>query len=127
MSRLEDALREALRREEPPAGFTERVMARVGRPVAEPPSGLFARWTAAFRRPALRLAAAGVLAVLVAVGVQHRQRQLRAEAAREQVLIALRLTGAALDSVREQVRNSSSARQVITVSPGIFTSSKEKP
>jgi hypothetical protein len=75
----------------------------------------------------LRLAAAGVLAVLVAVGVQHRQRQLRAEAAREQVLIALRVTGAALDSVREQVRNSSSARQVITVSPGIFTSSKEKP
>ena len=49
MSRLDDALRDALRREAPPEGFAERGMARIQ--AAPEPGGGWAKWLNAFRRP----------------------------------------------------------------------------
>ncbi len=92
MSRLDDELRNALRREEPPAGFAERVTARVN---AAPPSRSWMRW-------------AGIAAaiVLLAGGFEvERERRVRAqgEFARDQVMLALRITGSKLQTVKERI------------------------
>jgi len=81
MNPFEDQLRSALRREEPPAGFGARVLARI------PSRTLFG--------PRLRWAAAMALGLLlIGGGLEYRQRRAEAEAerAKEQVLSALRIT-----------------------------------
>lgn len=98
MSRLEDELREALRRREPPAGFAERVLGRAR-----------ARATGRRRPPLLQwrwLAAAAALVVLAA-GLhlmEERRRRQEGERAKEQVMLALRLTGAKLRLAEQRVQ-----------------------
>jgi hypothetical protein len=95
MSRLDDAFREALRRQEPPDGFAERVMARIQ--AAPEPASFWAGWLAGFRRPRLRWAAA-LAGVALAVGAMEyqRQRQAEGERAKDQVMLALRITSGKL-------------------------------
>jgi hypothetical protein len=88
MSRLEDELRQALRRREPPAGFAERVLARARQPEKRRPLLFHWRW----------LAAAAALVVLAA-GLhlfEERRHRLEGERAKEQVMLALRVTGSKL-------------------------------
>jgi hypothetical protein len=97
MSRLDDELKIALRREDPPAGFAERVLA--GAPAT--------RWT----RP--RWAAAIAAALLLAAGVEfERERRLRAEGeqAKQRVMLALHITGSKLRQVKEKIHVIDSAR-----------------
>ncbi len=61
MSRMDDALREALRRQDPGDDFTRRVLAAVS---ATPEPGRLERLFAAFRLPAVRWAMAACLAVV---------------------------------------------------------------
>lgn len=97
MSRLDDELRQALRREEPPPGFAGRVLARVesaerGR-----------RWWA---WPRLSWAAALAATLLLTAGIEFQhQRHVRAEGerAKEQVMLALRITGSKLQFVKEKI------------------------
>lgn len=97
MSRLDDELRSALRREQPPPGFAERVLARTaskqpGRPW----------WAAAI--------AAGVL---LAGGLEfEHQRRIRAqgESAKEQVMLALEITSSKLQFVKEKIHAIDSTR-----------------
>jgi uncharacterized protein HemX len=118
MRPLEDELRRALRRREPPPGFTGRVLARV-RPEADarnlgaesesrPWRARWGRWT--WSGPRLRLGLAAVaacllLAVSLFVWQRHREEQQRreGEAARAQVMEALRITSAKLNRVRAKV------------------------
>ncbi len=98
----EEALRGALRRCEPPTGFAERVLERVGREAA----------VAVRRRPRpwLRwVAVAASLALLVAGGYQYREHRvrLRGEQARDQLLEALRVTETKLKLVREHINRTS--------------------
>ncbi len=128
MSGLEDALRDALRRQEPSAGFTERVMGRLGSPRPAPPG----RWNylrGLLRLPTLRLAAAGALCLLVGAGIHHQREQAKVEFAQRQLAVALQITNQKLDFVRERMRQSSSAQRRfrIALSPGILAASKEKP
>lgn len=119
MRPLEDKLRRALRRREPPPGFTGRVLARVrqeadartpvstqlrARPARQ------ARWGAwTWFGPRLRLAfsaAAAVLLLAVSLSVWQRRREEQrreGEAARAQVMEALRITSAKLNRVRAKV------------------------
>ena len=97
MSRLDDELKIALRREEPPPGFAERVLARVDshRP----------------RRP--WWAAAIAAAVMLAAGVEfEHQRRLRAEGelAKERVMLALQITSSKLQFVKEKIHALDSTR-----------------
>jgi hypothetical protein len=120
MRPFEDELRRALRRREPPPGFTGRVLARVrqaadARTVAGAKSGaqparrpLWPGWS--WFGPRLRLglaavAAALLLAVSLSVWQRHREEQQRreGEAARAQVMEALRITSAKLNRVRAKV------------------------
>jgi hypothetical protein len=91
MTRLENELHAALQREEPPAGFTERVLALAARRERT----VWARFTDAFSVPLVRWASAVVAVVVIASGVSIRiqeQRRAEGEAAKRQVMLALRIT-----------------------------------
>ena len=89
---LDDELRSAMRREDPPLGFTQRVIARAqSKPVRKP---------AMFRM----IWAAGLAAMLV-VGftAAFEYRQVKAERAASQAIVALRIAAAKLNMTREKV------------------------
>ncbi len=98
MSRLDDALRDALRREDPGPGFTARVLARARS--APPKPG----WWSVAR---LRWVTAGALAcLLVAGGLEiRREREIaQGRKAKEQLVLALEIAGAKLNLARDKVR-----------------------
>jgi hypothetical protein len=106
MSRLEDELRNALRREEPPEGFAARVLARAA--AAPEPRRAWTRLTGWFCAPVFaRAAMAGAFCLLVVLGVHYEQRQqlerVRGEAAKRQLLLALRVTGSSLRAVHDKL------------------------
>jgi len=93
----DDDLRDALRREMPPAGFAERVLAR-----SRQVDIRHRRWPLDWRWPA---AAAAVVALAAGSAVYERQvRRVEGERAKEDVLLALRVTGGKLRSAHAQLR-----------------------
>jgi hypothetical protein len=101
MNRLEDELRNAMRREEPPEGFAERVLARVS---AKKQS----LWAAVFASRGLRWALAGAMCLVLAVsGIEYKQakdERARGEAAKDQLMLALRITADKLQLAQEKVQ-----------------------
>jgi anti-sigma factor RsiW len=100
MKNLDDELRSVLRREEPPAGFADRVLQRAARRQPKrATNGVFVRW-----------AAAAMIVGAVAGGFQYREVQkereerLRGEAAKEQVVQALRIAGSKLHLVQAKIK-----------------------
>jgi hypothetical protein len=95
---LENALAAALRREGAPERFAEQVLSRAN--ACTVPA---APW---WRVPVVRWSAAATVAVAcIAEGVSlhERQQRIRGEEARQQVLMALRITGSKLRGVQEQL------------------------
>jgi hypothetical protein len=97
---LEDQLRDALRRQDPPEGFAERVIQNAG-PLrvqfrSVPPKPRF-RWLL----PAVAVAAA--VAVVFSVSVQHRRAQ--EELAGRQAIYALQLVAEGLNMAQSEVLN----------------------
>jgi hypothetical protein len=120
MSKLDDELKIALRRDEPPDGFAARVLERVhSAPVAPAPQAVRKSWWQWLSQSAgsLRLEwlpgrwlTAGALAcalLLVTVGVyRHRQEELarqEAERAKAQVVLALQIASAKLNIAQRRV------------------------
>ena len=104
MSKLDDALREALRREEPPEGFAERVLAKVE--VRRVKAGWWAALLEAFRSPRLEFAAALACIVLLVGGFEYarwRDERIRGERAKQEYMLALRIAGGKLQAARAQV------------------------
>jgi len=104
MNPLEEKLRHALRREEPPPGFAERVLSKI--PVRSP--GWRETIRSYFRAPLLRWAIAGAFTFSLVIGgvLQHqREQRLRAEEAMAgmQVMQALRIASAELNTARRKV------------------------
>ena len=99
MDDFEKELRAQLQARSAPGGFADRVMARV--PMRQAPRGMFL----GFGLPVWRWAVAAVLvAVMVLGGIERdHQRRLAGERAREQVLLALRITGSTLRNVQQKV------------------------
>ena len=90
MSRLDDELKIALRRADPPPGFAARVLAQ-----AESRRSRMRWWTGAI-----------AAALLLAGGLEfERERRIRAEGeqAKQQVLLALRITGSKLQFIKEKI------------------------
>ena len=102
MQEFEEQLREALARQDPPAGFSERVIAAA---TAESESDPGAGWPA-------WVAAAGIVIMLAAglIGDRGRQERAQGEQAKREVLLALRLSGAALGEVEERLRGAQPIR-----------------
>jgi hypothetical protein len=107
MKPLDDELRNLLRREEPPAGFAERVMARLE--TTPQRMTLAQRVFAFFGRPMLRWAVVATMVCVVAVAgiirYQHQQ-QMRAQAERasQQAILALRITNEEIDAALERAQ-----------------------
>ncbi len=108
MKSIEEELRAALRKQQPPEGFAARVMARVN--TATPPKS--ARWTliiAFVRSPRWRWAVAGLAAcLLLAAVVVHQRREQRMKAqgelAKAQMMKALHIASAKLNLARRKVQ-----------------------
>ena len=92
MNQIERDLREALRRREAPPGFAERVLAKTRQPESRGHSWV---WLAA---------AALVLLMIGGIGVVREQRrQAEGERAKEELMVALRITGSKLRDVQERL------------------------
>ena len=123
MNRLEDELRLALRREEPSADFTDRVMARIAQlPVATKQekerknNGWLKRLAEIFGPPPIRWALTGAIACLLmfaGIGIhKYRERQraieiAEGEKAKEQVMLAMRIASIKLNVAQKKVQESS--------------------
>lgn len=110
----EDDLREALRRKEPSAGFTAKVMARVGQTgnAREPRPVLPMRRLAVVRWAAAAAMAACLLAAIGLQQYQRRQEQIRAERAQKQAILALQITTEKLDHIFHRTSRTSAPDQV---------------
>ena len=109
----EDDLRAALRRKDPGESVIERVMVRVrqlpapGAATHNDGSRLGELWHRLWPRPALTAAVGGMLIVGGSLGFVHyrgtRERRI-GELAKQQALLALRITSAKLNHVIERVK-----------------------
>lgn len=92
---LEDQLREGLHLREPSEGFADRLMARLPE---QKPRGKVIAW------PLWKMAVAASLIAAAAVGgYAAHHRQVEGERARDQVLLALRITHSTLDAVQQKI------------------------
>jgi hypothetical protein len=111
MKRLEEELGKAFKRVEPPAGFAERVMARAaaaGRTRARTEW----TWLGFVHTRGLRSAVAAALCLALGTGgILYRleqQRRARGEEAKQQLMLALRITASELQTAQAEVREISS-------------------
>ena len=99
MSQFEHDLRKTLRRREPPPGFAGRVLART-REIDER-SERRSAWGWSWRWVMI---AATVAMLVVGISLyQEHQRQLQAEKSKEQLMLALRITGLKLHVMQEKL------------------------
>ena len=90
---LDNALKEAFRRQEPPDGFADRVMARV------PERRNAGKW----RREWLAIAASALFAVWGAGAWQQHQRQVEGEKEKQQLIYALTVASESLQTTKQLV------------------------
>lgn len=106
MSRLDDALREAFRRQDPGPEFTARVLAAAA--VAQPKASWWRTFASGFRPAKFRWATAAALACLLMIGVsleyRRQQEDRQGRMAKQQLVLALRIAGAKLNVARERVQ-----------------------
>lgn len=125
---FERELQACLRVRPAPPGFAERVMARVEARVhaiekipAQQPQGTAKHRLLAWPRrlsPVWRAVAAVLIAAIILGGYfeHRRQRQIAGERARDQVLLALRITGTSLRAVQDQLNRTQAAADVLNSS-----------
>jgi hypothetical protein len=117
---LEDALRNALRREIAPEGFTANVFARAAQG-STAPQAQRASWLNTLTQPLVRWAAFAAVSISLLIGgVRYRNLQLeraKGEAAKQQLMLALRIAGSKLQLAKEKVHeiNQPEHRQPRTV------------
>jgi hypothetical protein len=117
MTHFEDELKNALGRQEAPRGFADRVLARAAEQASQPTKAAWRdswrdSWRKIFAQPLvsgmlLRWAAtAAVCTALVLGGAHYRNVQrerARGEAAKERLLLALRIAGSKLQLAKTRV------------------------
>src|SRR5262245_2262337 len=123
MNRFDEEMRKALRREEPSPDFTGRVMSRVTElQRQEKPrekTGWLMRLVEFFQPPTMKRAMAGAMAIALVVagfGVYYRRENERrrlaeiaeGERAKEQVILAMRITSAKLNIAQKKVHETAS-------------------
>jgi hypothetical protein len=101
MRPFEDQLRDALRRVEPPPGFVERTLARAAGE-RKPPRRVI-------RFPRYVAALAASLALVV--GGYRVQEYRRGQQAKEQLMLALEITGSRLSQVQQKIAPAGQERE----------------
>lgn len=106
MNRLEEELKKALRRVEPPEGLAGRVLARAANESQSHTTQPRA-WFGWLGASSMRWAAACALCVVLATSglLYHREQTRKGEEAKEQLMLALRITGNKLQMATESVRS----------------------
>lgn len=105
MNRLEEELKKALQRVEPPARFAERVLAKAA--AEKRKKSLHSRgWFGWFTAGGLRWATACALCAAFATSglIYHHEERKRGEVAKEQLMLALRITSSKLQIATQNVR-----------------------
>jgi hypothetical protein len=108
MTRFEDELKNALQRQEAPDGFADRVLARAA---GQAPRSLRSTWRDSLwnvcAQPLVRWAAVAAVSVALVVGGVHyrnvQRERAQGEAAKEQLLLALRIAGSKLQLAKAKV------------------------
>jgi hypothetical protein len=106
MNDLEKQLRHALRRSDPPRGFAERVIAQIHQDSDRESHRNVSSWNWGLK---LRWAAIPALAAVLVFGFwfrayEQRQQEKEALAAKQQVMLALRITGSKLRMAKAKVK-----------------------
>lgn len=103
-NRLEDALKTALRREDAPEGFAANVLKRVAQ---RDPAAPQRSWFGVLFQVPVRWAAFAALSIsLIIGGIYYRNLQrerTQGEAAKQQLMLALRIAGSKLQLAKEKV------------------------
>ena len=111
---LEDALRNALRREDAPEGFALTVLARADRQNSAAQESQRTSWLSIFSQPLPRWAAVAAVTICIVVGsiyYRNLQRQrAEGEAAKQQLMLALRIAGSKLQLAKEKVNEINTSR-----------------
>jgi hypothetical protein len=119
MNGMDDALKIALRHQEAPDGFAERVLARVATQTSARQPAPRVSWLSLFTQPIVRWAALAAVATAMALGVHLynvRREQAQGEAAKQRLMLALRVAGSKLQLAKSKVNemntNENKNRQV---------------
>lgn len=103
---LEQALKNALCREAAPENLAAEILARVSQRTSAPKVQRNS-WFSVFSQPLIRWAAVATIAIcLVAGGIHYRNLQVeraKGEAAKQQLMLALRIAGSKLQLAKERV------------------------
>lgn len=107
MNDLDRQLKQALRRCEPLEGFADRVLAQLAKEQPERARGQWPQKILQF--PMLRWAIAAIVVIGFGIGIAYRAHETQVEharalAAKEQVMVALRITGSKLRIAKQKVR-----------------------
>jgi hypothetical protein len=103
MTRFEEQLKEALARQDPPDDFNAGVLAAIEKGRVRSSTGVW-RWWVRWAHSWQVAPALAVLLVLSLGAIYHeQQRMARGEAAKEKLLIAMRIAGAKLHEARDRV------------------------
>jgi hypothetical protein len=110
MTPFEDELKRALKRQEPAADFTARVLARCAHEETKARNGF---WQTFWALPAWRLGAVAAALLIVAGGTvyEQREREVRGMAAKRKLILAMRIAGTKLQEVRQRVQESTEGAQ----------------
>ena len=107
INRLAELLKTALRREEAPPGFAERVLTRVEQRRRVTPRVEHVPWFHVFAVPAMRWAALATISTSLIVGTVHyrnlRRERVEGETAKQQLMLALHIAGGKLQLARSKV------------------------
>lgn len=106
MNSLEDNLKQALKRVDPPADFADRVLVHAAQAERETQAQR-KPWAGFFGIGALRWAAACAICVLLALSGTLYERDMqrrRGEAAKDQLMLALRITGSKLQIAQQSLK-----------------------
>jgi hypothetical protein len=111
---LEDALRNALCPEDAPEGFALKVLARAEQRSSAANDAPRTSWWNIFSQPILRWAAVAAATICLLVGgiyYRNLQRQrAEGEAAKQQLMLALRIAGSKLQLAKEKVNEINTSR-----------------
>ncbi len=111
---LEDALRSALRREAAPDDFASSVLARVAQADSRRRTVQTESWLNIFSQPLVRWAAFAAVSICLVLGsVYYRDLQrerAKGEAAKQQLMLALRIAGSKLQLAKQKVNEINQSR-----------------
>jgi hypothetical protein len=111
MTRFEEQLKQALTRQNPPTDFNARVLGAVEERRARSSTGVWRWWARWAHSWQLAPALAALLALSVGAIYEEHQRSARGEAAKQKLLVAMRVAGTKLQEARDRVSNAE-AREV---------------